>query len=83
MADYSEEAELLLKILKEKVYKDSENPIDKIYNDLSHLTDFLDAYGETKEKAVENYIRYKYNIVINYYTRRGLKLGKWKNQLNI
>ena len=58
------------------MYKDSENPIDKIYDDLSHLTVFLDAYGETKEKAVENYIRYKYNIVINYYTRRGLKLGK-------
>ena len=76
MADYSEEAELLLKILKEKVYKDSENPINKIYDDLSHLTDFLDESCETKEKAVENYIRYKYNIVINYYTRRGLKLGK-------
>lgn len=76
MADYAEEAELLLKVLKEKVYKDSENSIDKIYEDLSHLTDFLNAYGETKEKAVENYIRYKYNIVINYYKRRGLKLGK-------
>lgn len=47
-----------------------EEKIEAMYNDLSHLTEYLSAYGLDKEKAVKNYCKYKEDIVVNYYRRR-------------
>lgn len=60
-------------IIIDKYYSKFNNYDEKIeamFNDLSHLTEYLFAYGADKEKAVKNYCKYKEDIVVNYYRRR-------------
>lgn len=46
--------------------------IEAMYADLSATTEYLFAYGNDKEKALRNYCKYKEDVVVGYYKRRGL-----------
>ena len=49
-----------------------EEKIEALYNELGNITVYINAYGETHEKAVINYCTYKQDLVLLHFKKKGI-----------
>ena len=56
----------------ERLYKDIltgfNNDLDKMYKEFLKLSEYMDCFGDTKEKALKNYCRFKSENVIKRFS---------------
>ena len=67
------EPKQLIDLLLDKYYSELstyEEKIEALYNELGNITAYINAYGDTHEKAVINYCTYKQDMVILHFRRK-------------